>query len=159
MTWSGIGKFLLGIILAIAILIGGSAVLALYFMYKVTTPPPKPVFANETVPAKAQTPPATKPTQPTPSPAAQSAAKPASDESSSANPLEPGEYIARVTWPQGLILRAEPNLEAEQTGGLENDQRIVVLEESADKKWQRVRLEDGEQEGWVKAGNIERVQE
>jgi cytoskeletal protein RodZ len=158
MTWSGIGKFLLGIILAIAILIGGSAVLALYFMYKVTTPPPKPVFANETVPAKAQTPPTTKPTQPTPSPAAQST-QPTSVESSSANPLEPGEYIARVNWPQGLILRSEPNLEAERTGGLENDQRIVVLEESADKKWQRVRLEDGEQEGWIKAGNIERVQE
>jgi len=159
MTWSGIGKFLLGIILAIAILIGGSAVLALYFMYKVTTPPPKPVFANDKVTIKAQTPPSSNPPQPTPSLAAQSSAEATLSESSSANPLEPGAYKARVTWNEGLILRSEPNLDAERIGGLEHDQRIVVLEESADKKWQRVRLEDGEQEGWIKAGNIERVQE
>ncbi len=158
MTWSGVGKFLLGVTLAIAIMLGGGVVVALYFMYKVTTPPAKPVFANDKVTVKAQTPPSSNPPQPTPSPAAQSSAEATSGESSSANPLEPGAYKARVAWNEGLILRSEPNLDAERIGGLEHDQRIVVLEESADKKWQRVRLEDGG-EGWIKAGNIERVQE
>jgi hypothetical protein len=35
----------------------------------------------------------------------------------------------------------------------------VGLEESADKKWQRIRQETGDEKGWVKAGNIERVDE
>jgi hypothetical protein len=34
----------------------------------------------------------------------------------------------------------------------------VVLEESSDKNWQKVRLEDGQQEGWVKAGNTKRTE-
>lgn len=153
MRWSLV-KLLLGVILAIAILMGAGVATALYFMFKVTTPPPKPIFANDK-PSLTQrspdsktakrTPPAKRPTTP-------------NSTTSSSKPLEPGTYKARVTWAQGLSLRSGPNLDAERTGSAAYNQLIVVLGESSDKNWQRVRLENGEQEGWIKAGNIQKEQ-
>lgn len=154
MRWSSLVKLLLGVILAIAILMGGGVATALYFMFKVTTPPPKPIFANDTPSVKAQRSPASKTAKRTPSPAKKPSATPSSTDSS--KPLEPGAYKARVTWSQGLSLRSEPNLDAERTGSAAYNQLIVVLGESTDKNWQRVRLADGEQEGWIKAGNIQK---
>lgn len=159
MTWvSNLAKFALGVVLAIAILIGGSAVLALYFMHKVTTNPPKPVFANDQEMLKAQPPASLKTPKPSPSPITQKTAEPTPSETPSPKPLEAGAYRARVTWQQGLIMRTEPDLDAERISGLDYNQQIVVLEESADKTWQRVRLENGEQQGWVKAGNTQPVE-
>ena len=150
MIWSSLAKLLLGFTLAIALLIGGGVAAALYFMNKVSTPPPKPLFANEKPEIKPQRPPSS--TTPLPS------ATPTPSETPSPKLLDPGAYKARVTWPQGLSLRSEPNFDAQRIGSLDYNQQIVVLEESADKNWQRVRLEDSEQEGWVKAGNTERVE-
>ncbi len=157
MALVNVAKFVLGVSLAIAIMIGGGFLVALYFMYKVTTHPPKPIFANEKVTKKAQTPPKEN-TAPQPQPAAPSNNQPSESENPPSQSLEPGTYKARVTWQQGLSLRAEPSQNAERTGGLDYNQQIIVLEESADKSWQKVRLVDGEQEGWVKARNIERIQ-
>ena len=154
MRWSSLVKLLLGVILAIAILMGGGVATALYFMLRGTTPPPKPIFANDKSSVKAQRSPNSKTAKRTPLPAKQPSATPKSTASS--KPLEPGTYKARITWPQGLSLRSEPNLNAERTGSAAYNQLIVVLGESADKNWQRVRLEDGEQEGWIKAGNIQK---
>lgn len=148
MRWSSLVKLLLGIILAIAILMGGGVATALYFMFKVTTPPPKPIFANDK-PIKAQDSLNSKITKRTPLPAAQSKSK----------PLELGAYQARVTWSQGLTLRSEPKGDAERVGSAAYNQQIVVLGESADQTWQRVRLEDSSQEGWIKSGNVQRVAE
>ncbi len=53
-------------------------------------------------------------------------------------------------------MRSQPDLEAERIGSLDYNQRIAVLEQSQDQKWQHVRLADSDLEGWVKAGNIER---
>jgi hypothetical protein len=147
MTLASVAKFVIGVSFAIALMIGGSVVVGLYFMYKVTTHPPKPVFSNEKVNQTAakvknlKNPPQVT-TEPSPS------------ETNTAK-LAPGTYKARVNWLQGLSLRAEPNVDAERIGGLDNNQRIVVIEESADKNWQKVRLADGA-EGWIRAGNIER---
>lgn len=149
MIWSGLAKFLIGFILAIALLMGGGVAAAMYFMYKVTIHPPKPVFANEKPTVKAQG----KPSSAT----AKRSATSTPSETSSPKPLEPGAYKARVTWSQGLSLRSEPNLDAERIGSVAYNQQIVVLTESADKTWQRIRLEDSEQNGWVKAGNTERL--
>ena len=71
--------------------------------------------------------------------------------------LPPNAYRATVTWPQGLSLRAEPNINAGRVGGIEAKANIIILEDSADGKWQRVRLPWSGQEGWVKAGNIKRT--
>lgn len=154
MRWSSLVKFLLGVILAIAILAGGGVATALYFMFKVSTPPPKPMFANDK-PTKLQSP--AKSAKSTSS--ATATAKSNSSDNSSSQPLEAGAYKARVTWAEGLSLRSEPNLDAERVGSTAYNQTIVVLGESADKNWQRVRLENGEQEGWIKAGNTEKVAE
>lgn len=157
MVLVNLAKFVLGVSLAIAILIGGSAIGTLYFMYTVASRPPKPTFTNERV-ASTQSSPSATPSPVKPVSSTQSSPQPTPTPDSSPEPLEPGTYRARVTWEQGLSLRAEPTFDAERTGGLEYNQQIVVLSESADKNWQKVRLADGEQEGWIKAGNIERVQ-
>lgn len=154
MRWSGLVKLLLGVILAIAILMGGGVATALYFMFKVSTPP-KPIFANDKSSVKKQSP--TKTAKRTA--AATASTKTGSSDNSSSEQLETGAYKARVTWTQGLSLRAEPNLDAERVGSTAYNQAIVVLGESADKSWQRVRLENGEQEGWIKAGNTEKLAE
>lgn len=71
--------------------------------------------------------------------------------------LPPNAYRGTVTWPQGLSLRAEPNINAGRVGGIAAKANIIILEDSADGKWQRVRLPWSGQEGWVKAGNIKRT--
>jgi len=58
-----------------------------------------------------------------------------------------------------LILRSEPNLDAERVGGIGFNSRVIVLEQSEDNVWQKIRLEGEEQEGWVKAGNTQKVDE
>ncbi len=153
MRWALV-KLLLGVILAIAILMGAGVATALYFMFKVTTPPPKPIFANDKS-SVTQRSPDSKTAKRTPLPVKPSATPTSTD---SSKPLEAGAYKARVTWSQGLSLRSEPNLDSERTGSAAYNQLIVVLGESVDKNWQRVRLEDGGQEGWIKVGNIKKEQ-
>lgn len=163
MTLAGAAKFVLGVSLALAILAGGSAAVALYFMYRVTTHPPKPTFANElnqkpkAVPApKQQAQPEI--SNPDNTNNAESTTEKANSDTNSTEPLAPGTYRARVSWEKGLSLRAEPGAGAERIGELEYNQQIVVLEASPDKNWQRVRLSDSDREGWIKAGNIEKIQ-
>ncbi len=169
-------KYILGFFLAIAILIGGGIATALYFMNRISAPPAKPIFANDKPPVvKSQTPkPQTQTPKDTvkaspaafieesPSPTPSSTEKPQEEpkkvEEKSPTPLPPGAYQARVTWQQGLILRKEPSLDAERVGGINFNQKVVVLEESSDKAWQKISLEDGTQ-GWVKAGNLKKIDE
>lgn len=66
-------------------------------------------------------------------------------------------YRAVVTWPEGLSLRSEPTANSGRVGGISADASIIILEESADGNWQRVRLPWSGQEGWVKAGNVRRT--
>lgn len=144
MSWSSITKFLLGSMLGIAILIGSSLLIGYLLLTRLAEPPPKPYFVNEETATGSSS-----ETKPTSTPAA------ASDPD--AAPLEAGAYKARVAYSGGLALRDNPSLDAERIGGIDYNQLIVVLGESPDKRWQRVRLESGETEGWIKAGNIEPV--
>ncbi|WP_416674052.1 SH3 domain-containing protein [Egbenema bharatensis] len=148
MTLSGVSKFFLGIVLAAAILFGAGVTLTRYLLARLSTPPPRPVFANDPSPASAvpeaeaevavEVPPEEAPVEPEPE----------------ASPVTEG-YPARVIQPIGLILREEPSTEAAQVGGIEFNQDVVVLESSEDGGWQRVRLSNGA-EGWVRGGNTER---
>ncbi|MGB6299340.1 MAG: SH3 domain-containing protein [Rivularia sp. (in: cyanobacteria)] len=154
---SNILKTILGVLLAIAILVGSSAALAIYFMNRTSITPPKPVFSNDKAAVKAQ---ATK--TPTPE-GATTAPKPKPTPTKSASeeqekPLPPGAYPATVTWPQGLILRAEPEINAERLGGIGFNEKVVVLELSSDKTWQKIRIESSGKEAWVKAGNTKKVE-
>lgn len=157
MILSGITKFLIGFLLAIAILIGGGVGAALYFMSRASTYPPKPVFVNDLPTVKRQHPPAATSksrTQPT----TKASSKPTPKQTPTpSKPLEAGAYKARITWSGGLSLRSKPQQDAELIDGLSYNQEIVILAESPDKSWQKIRLENGQQQGWIKAGNVQRI--
>ncbi len=160
MNLSGCAKFLFGFVLAILLLIGGVTLASVYFMAKLTQPPPKPIFAND---PEAKTSPAlqTPTAKPSPQKNPSSSPSPSASPSPTPNPdsLKPGTYKARVTWPNGLVLRSNPSINAERVGGLANNTPIIVLEQSTDKKWQRIRTENGNREGWIKAGNIKKLED
>jgi len=168
---SGLLKFIFGFFLAIAVLIGGGVATALYFINRTAISPAKPIFANDSPQVKAQAPKAAEAGggNPTPTPGAttKSSPSPTSTPSptespktvQSPKPLPPGSYRGRVSWAEGLSLRVEPNQEAQRIGGVGFNQKIIILEESEDKTWQKIRVEASEQEGWVKAGNTEKVDE
>jgi len=147
MKWPSLVKFLLGSVLGIAILLGGGLAISYYFLTRLTQAPPKPTFANE------QT---NLPNPPEAQVRSQAAAAPTASPAITDTPLEPGAYRAVVVYPEGLLLRDRPGYDAGRIGGVAYNQPVVVLEESADKVWQRLRVDTGE-EGWVKAGNVQRV--
>ncbi|MBD1925490.1 SH3 domain-containing protein [Trichocoleus sp. FACHB-90] len=151
MSFSGLVKFLIGFFLAISLLVVASGATAYYFLTKLSTPPAKPMYANDKSVLKAKAA-ASASKKPTPASSAQPSPTP-----TPSTQLEPGAYIASVTWPEGLSLRENPTLEASRVGGVGFNQRVVVIKESDDKRWQQVRLENGEQQGWIKAGNVKRV--
>ena len=148
-------QFILGFLLGVSLIAAGVAGGAYYYFKKVSSSvPKKPVYTSGTpkIAESENTPTAAVKTesesnpQPEVTPVVQ-------------NTLPNGAYYANVTWPQGLSLRAEPSLNAQRVGGIGYNAKILILEDSADKKWQRVRLPWNEQEGWVKAGNVKRAAE
>ena len=148
MSWtSGLVKLVLGFVIAITLLVSGSVALALIFINRASSPPPKPIFANDSSTVKK----AANITKPKTSIATKETPK------TKPSPLVSGSYPARVTWNQGLSLRAEPSLDAERIGSLDYNQKVIVLQQSKDENWQQIRLDDSELQGWVKAGNTERV--
>lgn len=159
-------KFILGFLLAMAILIGGGVATALYFMNRSAITPPKPVYANDSPQVRAQAPktpaPNGKATESVAqvTPAASPTPTPTDNKTDDAiEPLPPGAFPARVTWSQGLSLRSEPKADSERLGGAGFNQKVIVVEESGDKVWQKIRLEGSNQEGWVKAGNLKQIDE
>lgn len=149
MRWtSSLVKLFLGFVIAITLLVSGSVALALIFINRASSPPPKPIFANDSTVKKTAN--ITKPKTSTLATKNAPKSKPSPS-------LASGSYPARVTWNQGLSLRAEPSLDAERIGSLDYNQKIVVLQQSKDEKWQQIRSDDSELQGWVKAGNTERV--
>ncbi len=149
MRWtSSLVKLFLGFVIAITLLVSGSVALALIFINRASSPPPKPIFANDSTVRKAAN--ITKPKTSTLATKNAPKTKPSPS-------LASGSYPARVTWNQGLSLRTEPSLDAERIGSLDYNQKIVVLQQSKDEKWQQIRLDDSELQGWVKTGNTERV--
>jgi Bacterial SH3 domain len=148
---SNVIQFIIGFILGLAILAGGTAALAYVFFAKMNANPPKPMFAEE---KKEETTTTTqKPSTPQSTPVAAS-----SPEAEKPKNLPPGAYMARVTWAEGLSVRTEPGREAERIAGVDYNQELIVLQESEDKLWQKIRLAEGTLEGWIKAGNVEKIE-
>ncbi|MEP0918886.1 SH3 domain-containing protein [Leptolyngbya sp. DQ-M1] len=145
MRWSSVLKFVLGVFFAIALLATGGLVAARVMMARLSVMPPKPTFPNDT---------------PTKNLAAKPAAKPAVEKSdkpdTAAKPLPAGAFPARVTQSIGLVVRDAPGSEGGSIGGVDFNDRVTVLESNADKTWQKIRLNNG-QEGWVRAGNVEQM--
>jgi Bacterial SH3 domain len=159
---SGLLKLILGFVLAIAVLVGSGVAVALYFINRTATPPPKPMYSNDNPSLTAPVANKTK-AEATPTSEAKPETFPNATVSASPTPspesLPQGAYQGRVTWSQGLSLRAEPNQDAERVGGVGFNEKIIVLEESQDKVWQKIRTEGSKQEGWVKVGNTQRADE
>jgi hypothetical protein len=163
MSWSGVAKFFTGFVLAIAVLFFAGVSTTRYLITRFTTPPPRPTFPNDPSPTPTQSTPAQpeaaqsqSPPAPAESPTTPAEAQPTPTPTPTpANP--PGAYEARVIQPIGLILRQGPSQDAEQIGGVGYDEQVVVLEESSDGEWIKVRLSGSDVEGWVKSGNTERL--
>ena len=138
----GLIKFSIGFILALTILAGGSVAAGLYFVTRLTELPPRPVFDNDKslVASAGSGTPAAKQNTP-----------------GKSKTLPPGAYQARVTWPDGLILRDRASYDANSIGGIGFNKNVIVLEITSDKEWEKVRLENTTQEGWVKGGNTEKI--
>ena len=157
---SGFFKLILGFVLAIAVLLGSGLVIALYFVNRTAMPPEKPMFANDN-PQPNIDKPNNKPikaiTTPKPTPTTTPSPKPTPTQTP--DQLPPGAYQAIVTWPEGLSLRDQPTVDGQSIGGVSGNQKVIILEESTDTKWLKVRIPGTDREGWVKAGNTKRVEE
>ncbi|MEO1340725.1 MAG: SH3 domain-containing protein [Cyanobacteria bacterium J06635_13] len=156
-------QFILGFILGISLIAGISGTLVFAYYQKMSVLPKKPVFpeapVSETTPeaVEAEIEPLEASTL---DEATEAANLPTAEPEPEPEPepeLPPNTYRATVTWPQGLSLRANPDVEAERIGGIETKATIFILEDSADGKWQRVKLPWNGQEGWVKGGNTKRL--
>ncbi|WP_375328758.1 SH3 domain-containing protein [Microcystis sp. BLCC-F210] len=156
---SGLLQFMVGFVLGVAILVGGATAVAYMLLSGMNSNPPKPVFTEEkkeeTKEEKAAKPQAEVKESPTAAPAPKVAPKP-SPEARKKETTSEG-YQARVTWQSGLSLRSQPTTESTRLGGLDYNTKVSVVGTSSDGQWHRVRLSDG-REGWIKAGNISRVQ-
>ncbi|MBR8831208.1 MAG: hypothetical protein N5P05_002974 [Chroococcopsis gigantea SAG 12.99] len=150
---SGFFQFIIGFILGIVILAGGATALGYVFLSRLNNNPGKPIFSEEKPAAKrvkeAKVSPFKSPTVVT--------ATPAPAESPKDEPLAPGTYRARVTWSSGLSLRADASTESERIGGVGYNQEVIVIGTSNDGSWQKIRLAGGSQSGWVRAGNLEKL--
>lgn len=152
MSLSGIAKFFIGFVLGVALILGSGAATIYYFWTKLSTIPARPTFSEE----RPKTTPVAKKTISPTAPKAQVSRQPTPSKSP-AKEIPPGAYKARVIWPEGLILRDAPGADANRTGGAAFNQEVFVVKESDDKRWQKIRLVEGDLEGWIKSGNTERI--
>ncbi len=162
-------QFILGFILGISLIVGISGTLIFAYYKKMSVLPKKPAFPEAKVAPKAIPDRADPSTEIEPLEANTLDRSPETVEQKTEKPekpepepepeveLPPNAYRAVVTWPEGLSLRAEPGVDAERVGGIESKANIIILEDSADGNWQRVRLPWNGQEGWVKGGNTEKL--
>jgi hypothetical protein len=165
MNLSSLFQFIIGFFLGVFLLAGGTAGLAYVFFSRMAGSPPKPIFSEE----KLQQPSATETVKsPAPSTVSTTAAEAPKGEKAPEEPpsekpvtekedLPSGAYKARVTWSTGLSLREEPRVESNRLGGVDYNTEIIVLKQSDDGGWQKIRMTGNGQEGWIKAGNIEKI--
>ncbi|MGK7942604.1 MAG: SH3 domain-containing protein [Crocosphaera sp.] len=157
---SGVFQFLLGFFLGIILLVGGTASLAYVVFSRMSANPERPTFAEEKPPeetAKTETDATAK--QKTSSQSVEEVAVRETVTEKEKEDLPNGAYRAKVTWSTGLSLRSQPDSGAERIGGVEYNSELIVLKTSADGDWQQVRLPGSQQKGWVKAGNVAKVEQ
>lgn len=161
----GILKFVTGVLVALALLFVGGAAAARYIITRLTSPPPKPVFAEEQVSQSSDS--------VAPNRSGDQASSNPQGESSEplqvfTDPVEPESEApqaeqaerdanARITQPIGMVLRQGPSQDTTQIGGLYYNDEVILLGTSSDGQWQQIRLPGSGVEGWIKAGNTERL--
>ena len=156
-------QFILGFLIGISLIVGVSGGLVFAYYKRMSVLPKKPDFPASTAPSESassdvDSSETIEPLESNTVLEEEVAAEPETIEPEAAEPELPADaYYAKVTWPQGLSLRSEPDVNAGRVGGIGFDATIIILSNSADGNWQRVRLPWSGQEGWVKAGNVERT--
>ncbi len=159
MSISGFFQFVIGFILGVIFFSAGIAGGAYFFLTKMSSNPTKPVFPEEKKEEVKSQPVAKAKTENNNSTPTNKTVetKPKPEETKKEeDKLPPGAYRARVTWPDGLSLRAEPTQNAERIGGVGYNSELIILEDTS-REWQKVRVPGSNQEGWVKAGNVAKI--
>lgn len=169
--FSGILQFTIGFFLGLLLFVGGLSLLGYFVFSRLASPPEKPVFPEEVqkpkpAPSPKQEPPkvaASPKSSPEKSPSPEPAASPSPSPAASPSPspeakedLPPGAYEATVIRSEGLSLRASPSREAERVGGVDYNANLIVLESQGE--WVKVKLPGSDQTGWVRSGNLKKVE-
>jgi hypothetical protein len=134
-----IAQILAGTLLGGIVVIAAVTGFAYLYSYRLAQKPPKPDFAAVEEAQKDQ--------------AGELAASTQAEEEEESD----GSYVALVTYADGLILRKEPDSTAEAIDTLEVETTVRVLEKSEDEQWERLRVEETGEEGWVAIGNTQRA--
>lgn len=155
----GLIQFILGFVIGVLILAGGAVGAGYYFLSQMASAPPKPTFNQEKTTAK-------KPTENKQSnnikttkeiketKEINNSKQTKETKEKKEEKLPQGAYHAKVTWSEGLMVRAEPSMSGSRTGGLKYNEKIIVLE--VKDGWEKIRTASGV-EGWVKSGNTNKV--
>ena len=146
----GLTKLTLGVLLAFVLLSLAGVATARYFMAKLSVLPPRPVFENDV---------ALQVEAANPQPEAQPVPVAAPETAAPVEELPPDSYVAVVVQPIGLVMRSGPGAENPQLGGVDFQEQVLVLQTDDSGNWMKIRVRETGQEGWVKAGNTENVNE
>ncbi|HAC63522.1 MAG TPA: peptide-binding protein [Cyanothece sp. UBA12306] len=170
--FSALFQFIVGFFVGVLLLVSGTAALAYVVFYRLNIDPPKPTFAEEkpkpkeTTKSKPKAQETAKKTKeevaakkPEPEPSPEVEENKEEETTQETEELPQGAYKASVNWPQGLSLRAEPGQDADRIGGVGYQSELIILKTSSDGDWQKVRLPRSGQEGWVKAGNVDKLED
>ncbi|MDG2991174.1 SH3 domain-containing protein [Candidatus Synechococcus calcipolaris G9] len=138
MKSSRILQWLLGTTLGLGLMVLLFASVLGIFSQGLLLPPERPEFTNDFPQAMAESPEAT-------TEAGEDTEEP---EPSPEPSPEPDNTTARVSYGEGLRIRDRPDRSGEPLGGVSFDEEVILLEQSDDGEWQRIRTQDG-LEGWV----------
>lgn len=134
MKASHILQWLLGTTFGLGLMVLLFASVLGVFSQNLLLPPERPEFNQEIVESPQAVPDASEETEePDPSP--------------EPSP-EPENTTARVSYGEGLRIRDRPDREGTPLGGVGFDEEVILLEQSDDGEWQKIRSQDGT-EGWV----------
>lgn len=153
MNPSSLFQFIIGFFLGVILFGAGIAGGAYFFLTNVSGNSSKPTFAEEKPIAEKKPEPKTS-TKENPQPKVE-AKKP--ETKPETEDLPAGAYQGKVTWSTGLSLRSDPSTDAERVGGVDYNADLIILSTSNDNQWQKVRVPSSGQEGWVKSGNVQKV--
>ncbi len=153
MRVSGCIRVFLGIFITLALISAGAYAVSRHYIEKYGAIPEKPIFPEEQ--GVAFSPTQTRAPNPPPEEGAGEgdAAKP--ETAPKPDKPAPAGDLAYVTWPEGLLVRSSASLNGEQVGGIEYKREVYLLETSGDQAWQKIKVANGDLEGWVKGGNLE----
>jgi Bacterial SH3 domain len=141
----GLLKFFIGFCLGIIILAGGAGLTAYYFFTKSSVIPPRPTFPEE-IEKKDKS-------------AGKNQNKNSSNNNKNNNSpnKESGLYKGKIIPEQGVSLREKPTTDSNRVGGIAGNATVVVLEESEDKRWLKIRNDQGYQVGWIRSRSLEKL--